>query len=83
MLSIDLAHEYVKLGKTAKANTIYGQTLSVVRNNEPAAEVRTLFLLHYSESLALMNNVLRRWDEPQINAGEANIRLALPYTARP
>ena len=45
MLSIDLAHEYVKLGKTAKANTIYGQTLSVVRNNEPTAEVRTLFLL--------------------------------------
>lgn len=63
ILSVDLAHEYVKLGKTVKASTIYGQTLIVVRNNEPSAEVRTLFLLRYSESLALVNNVLRRCDE--------------------
>ena len=82
MLSIDLAHEYVKLGKMAKASTIYGQTLAVVRNNEPTAEIRTLFLLHYSESLALMNNVLRRCDEYQTKADEANICLVLPHTAR-
>lgn len=61
MLSIDLAHEYVKLGKMAKASAIYGQTLIVIRNNEASAEVRTLFLLRYSESLALVNNISRRY----------------------
>lgn len=58
--SVDLAHEYVKLGKTGKASAIYGQTLIVIRNGGPSDEVRTNFLLRYSESLATVNNVLRR-----------------------
>lgn len=59
--SVDLAHEYVKLGKTGKASIIYGQALIAVRNGEPSDEIRTSFLLRYSESLATVNNVLRRY----------------------
>lgn len=62
--SVDLAHEYVKLGKTGKASTIYGQALIAVRNGEPSDEIRTSFLLRYSESLATVNNVLRRYFNP-------------------
>ena len=58
--SVDLAHEYVKLGKTAKASTIYGQALIAIRNGGPSDELRTIFLLRYAESLAIVNNVLRR-----------------------
>jgi separase len=58
--SVDLAHEYVKLGKTGKASVIYGQTLIAVRSGGPSDEVRTVFLLRYSESLATVGNVLRR-----------------------
>ena len=60
LASVDLAHEYVKLGKTGKASTIYGQALTAVRSAEPSDEVRMIFLLRYSESLAIVNNVLRR-----------------------
>jgi separase len=58
--SVDLAHEYVKLGKTAKASTVYGQALIAIRNGGPSDEIRTTFLLRYAESLAIVNNVLRR-----------------------
>lgn len=59
--SVNLAQEYVKLGKTGKASAIYGQTLIAIRNGGPSDEVRTVFLLRYSESLATVTNVLRRY----------------------
>jgi separase len=58
--SVDLAHEYVKLGKTAKVSTIYEQALIAIRNGGPSDEIRTIFLLRYAESLAIVNNVFRR-----------------------
>ena len=59
--SIELAHEYVKLGKTGKSSTVFGQALIAVRNGQPSDEIRATFLLRYSESLAVVNNVHRRY----------------------
>ncbi|TFK48944.1 hypothetical protein OE88DRAFT_1737166 [Heliocybe sulcata] len=56
---VDLAHEYVKLGKIRKAGRIYGQALTVVRSQQASEEAAILFLLRYAESLALADNVLR------------------------
>ena len=58
--SIDLAHEYVKLGKTAKAGVIYSNALSSVRRQSTSNEVRILFFLRFSESLAVTGNVVQR-----------------------
>ncbi|KAF7984668.1 hypothetical protein HWV62_12932 [Athelia sp. TMB] len=57
--SIELAHEYVKLGKIGKSSTVFGQALIAVRNGQPSDEIRATFLLRYSESLAIANNVHR------------------------
>ncbi|ETW77792.1 hypothetical protein HETIRDRAFT_245334, partial [Heterobasidion irregulare TC 32-1] len=57
--SIDLAHEYVKLGKTAKAGVIYSNALSSVRRQSTSDEVRILFFLRFSESLAVTGNVVQ------------------------
>ena len=59
-ISVDLAHEYVKLGKTEKGGNIYKHTLSVVKNLALSREARVLFFLRYSESLAITGNVLKR-----------------------
>ncbi|TFK52052.1 hypothetical protein OE88DRAFT_1807932 [Heliocybe sulcata] len=56
---VDLAHEYVKLGKIRKAGRIYGQALTVVRSQQASEEAAILFLLRYAESLALADNMLR------------------------
>jgi hypothetical protein len=61
MSSIDLAHEYAKLGKTGKANAIYHSTLSSIKNQTTLDEVRILFLLRHSESLAAVGNSLQRY----------------------
>lgn len=60
MASIDLAHEYVKLGKTGKASNLFGQALTAVRNGQVSDEIRTAFLLRYSESLATVCNIHHR-----------------------
>lgn len=49
-IAIELAHEYVKLGKAEKAATIYSQTLTVVRDSEVSPETRTLFFSRYAEN---------------------------------
>ncbi|EPQ52368.1 hypothetical protein GLOTRDRAFT_80657 [Gloeophyllum trabeum ATCC 11539] len=56
---IDLAHEYVKLGKIEKAGKIYGQALTVVRSKQTSEEAAIFFLLRYAESLAVSDNILR------------------------
>ena len=59
-LSVDLAHEYVKLGKTKKGAAIYKHTLGVVKSLSWSEETRVLYLLRYSESLASTGDVLKR-----------------------
>lgn len=59
---IDLAHEYVKLGKADKAGALYNHALSLIRQPIASDEIRILFFLRYTESLALTGNVHQRYD---------------------
>ena len=58
--SIDLAHEYVALGKMRRASSIFNQALEVVRDKHASPEVAVRFLLRYSESLAMIEEVPKR-----------------------
>ena len=58
--SIDLAHEYVALGKMRRASSIFSQALEVVRGRHASPEVAVRFLLRYSESLAMVEEVSKR-----------------------
>ena len=57
--SIELAHEYVNLGKTNKAANIYNHTWNAMSSLDVSNETRVLFLLRYSESLIAMGSVLK------------------------
>ncbi|KAL6306065.1 peptidase family C50-domain-containing protein [Sparassis latifolia] len=59
MASLELAHEYVKLGRARKAASVYNQALASVRSGEASPEVRVMFLLRYAEALAAAGNVLK------------------------
>jgi hypothetical protein len=59
-VSIDLAHEYVALGKLRRASSIFNQALEVVRGRHASPEVAVRFLLRYSESLAMVEEVPKR-----------------------
>ena len=67
--SIDLAHEYVKLGKMKRAAMIFNLALEVVRNRQASPEVSSAFLLRFAESLALIEDVSRRYDHPSFFGG--------------
>ena len=58
--SIDLAHEYVALGKMRRASSIFNHALEVVRGRHASPEVAVRFLLRYSESLAMVEEVSKR-----------------------
>ncbi|KAI0313288.1 peptidase family C50-domain-containing protein [Amylostereum chailletii] len=55
--SIDLAYEYLKLGKLRKAGSIFNRTLALFRSGVSSDESRILFLLRHTESLAVMGDV--------------------------
>ena len=58
--SIDLAHEYVVLGKMRRASSIFNQALEVVRGKHASSEISVRFLLRYSEMLAMAEEVPKR-----------------------
>jgi separase len=60
LTSIDLAHEYVKLGKTKRAASIFSQTLNTVKSGKVSDEACALFYLRFAESLAMAEDVPRR-----------------------
>ncbi|KAH9945510.1 peptidase family C50-domain-containing protein [Amylocystis lapponica] len=57
--SMDLAYEYIKLGRMEKAGTVYAHSFAALSSGETAPEVRILFLLRYAESLAAAGNVIK------------------------
>jgi separase len=61
-ISIDLAHEYVKLGRMERASLVYGQTISTARNSQISEETRVFLFLRFAESSAIIGNVLQRYD---------------------
>jgi len=62
--SVELAHEYIKLGKTERAATVFGRALAFGRNpaHKLSDEIRIMFLLRYAESLAIVSNTEKRYD---------------------
>lgn len=59
-VSIDLAHEYVLLGKTERAANVYNRASNVVKTFKVSDETRVLFYLRYAELLGTTGNILKR-----------------------
>lgn len=59
--SVELAQEYVNLGKVQKATNIYSHTWSTMKNLHISDETRVIFFLRYSESHVAVGNVLNRY----------------------
>ncbi|OBZ78082.1 hypothetical protein A0H81_02757 [Grifola frondosa] len=57
--TIEVAHEYVNLGRAEKAASIYNQVLNVVRSGAITQEIVVMFLLRYAESLAAVGEILK------------------------
>ncbi|KAH9478241.1 Separin [Psilocybe cubensis] len=55
--SLDLAHEYVLLGKTKRAASIFYPALEIVRSGQVSDDVAVRFLLRFSESLCVIGDV--------------------------
>ncbi|KAF8958159.1 peptidase family C50-domain-containing protein [Flammula alnicola] len=55
--SLDLAHEYATLGKLKRATVIFTQALEIVRSGQASLDVAVKFLLRFSETLALVEDV--------------------------
>jgi separase len=58
---VDLAHEYVKLGRLEKASSVYNNTLPMVQNASVSIseEARVFFNLRFAESLAMAGSILQ------------------------
>jgi len=58
---VDLAHEYVKLGRLEKASSVYNNTLPIVQNASISIseEARVFFNLRFAESLAMAGSILQ------------------------
>lgn len=58
---VDLAHEYVKLGRLEKASSVYNNTLPIVQNTSISIseEARVFFNLRFAESLAMAGSILQ------------------------
>ncbi|KAI0075567.1 hypothetical protein K474DRAFT_1599575 [Panus rudis PR-1116 ss-1] len=57
--AINLAHEYVKLGKMQRAGNLYAHLLNAVRNPGVTNETRILYYLRYAELLGATGNILK------------------------
>ena len=77
VLSIELAHEYVNLGKLAKAGNIYHNTMNIAKKVPLSEETRVLLLLRYSESQAAAGNVLKRLVRTEFLAAGSDIQYAV------
>ncbi|KAH7913084.1 peptidase family C50-domain-containing protein [Hygrophoropsis aurantiaca] len=58
MASIDLAHEYLKLGKTKRAGAMFAKSINVFKSQDISDDIRVRYLLKHAEMLALEDNVL-------------------------
>ena len=56
-LSVQLAHEYVKLGKLRDAGVVYKRSLSSTHVQTVSNETRVVLLLRHAESLIKIGDV--------------------------
>ncbi|KAI5983296.1 peptidase family C50-domain-containing protein [Pisolithus albus] len=57
MFCVDLAHEYIKLGKPKRAGSIFNRCTAVLKTDATPGEVRLRYLLGQAEVLALGDNI--------------------------
>ena len=57
--SIDLAAEYVKLGKTKRAANVYAHVYNTAKNSFIRDETKVLYYLRYAELFGTVGNVLK------------------------
>ncbi|KAJ7775022.1 cysteine peptidase C50 [Mycena metata] len=59
---IELALDYMKLGKTKRATVLFTQTLAAVKSGKVSDDVCVMFYLRHAESLALAEDIVRSSD---------------------
>lgn len=57
MFCVDLAHEYIKLGKPKRAGSIFNRCTALLKTDATPGEVRLRYLLGQAEVLALGDNI--------------------------
>jgi separase len=61
VICVDLAHEYIKLGKSKRAGSLFVRCANLVKEGNVPDEVRLRYLLGHAEVLALGDNVHARY----------------------
>ena len=59
-LSVQLAHEYVKLGKLREASDVYKRSLSPLQIRTVSSDTRVVLLLRHAESLTKIGDIGQR-----------------------
>ena len=59
-LSVQLAHEYVKLGKLKEAGSVYKHSLSPMQTQTVSSDTRVVLLLRHAESLTRIGDIGQR-----------------------
>lgn len=57
--SLDLGHEYARLGKSERAAQIYASIRHCISNSIVPDELKALYFLRYAELLGTIGNVLK------------------------
>jgi separase len=60
---IELALEYMKLGKTKRATALFNHTLTAVKSGKASEDVCVMFYLRHAESLALAEDISKRYNQ--------------------
>ncbi|KAJ7173997.1 cysteine peptidase C50 [Mycena crocata] len=60
--SVELALEYMKLGKTKRATGLFTHTLNAVRSGKASADMSVTFYLRHAEVMALAEDIARSAD---------------------
>ena len=74
MVSVELAQEYVNLGKLTKAGNIYLAATNLAKKVLLSEETRVMLSLRFAEAQAASGNVLKRF---AIRTGERVYRTAV------
>lgn len=61
VICVDLAHEYMKLGKSKRASALFNKCANLLKMGDVPDEVRLQYLLGRAEVLALGGNVPARY----------------------
>ena len=57
--SLDLGHEYARLGKSERAAQIYASVRHCISNSIVPDELKALYFLRYAELLGAIGNILK------------------------